>query len=63
MAAAGVLSKADVAQAADVLRALLDRVQSGALEAPGVRGAAVRRRLEGALLGLDAASGGRAGDR
>ena len=58
MADTGVPSKADVAQAAQVLRALLDKVQSGELEAPGARGAAVRRRLEGALLGLDATAGG-----
>ena len=58
MAAAGVPSKADVAQAAEVLRALLAEVQSCELEAPGARGAAVRRRLEGALLGLDAATRG-----
>ena len=58
MAAAGAPSKADAAQAAEVLRALLVKVQSGELEAPGARGAAIRRRLEGALLGLDATAGG-----
>lgn len=58
MAAPGVPSKADVAQAAEVLRTVLDKVQSGELEATGARGAAVRRRLEGALLGLDAATEG-----
>ena len=58
MAAAGEPSKADVAQAAELLRALLDKVQSGELEAPGARGAAIRRRLEGALLGLNATTRG-----
>jgi hypothetical protein len=48
--------KADVAQAAAVLREVLARVDSGELEAPGARGSAVVRRLQGALLGLETAS-------
>lgn len=50
-------TKAQVAGAADVLRALLAKVEAGEIDAPGPRGAAVVRRLEGALLGLDEATG------
>jgi hypothetical protein len=49
--------KSQVADAADVLRALLAKVDAGGLEAPGRRGAAIVRRLRGALLGLDVAAG------
>lgn len=50
-------TKAQVAGAADVLRAVLTKVEHREVEAPGARGAAVVRRLEGALLGLDEATG------
>lgn len=40
-------------EVAAVLRALLDRVASGDLPAGGARGAAMVRRLEGALLALE----------
>jgi hypothetical protein len=50
-------TKPQVAGAADVLREVLAKVESGELEAPGRRGAAVVNRLRGALLGLDVASG------
>jgi hypothetical protein len=49
--------KSQVAGAADVLRQVLAKVDAGELEAPGRRGAAVVKRLRGALLGLDVASG------
>lgn len=51
-------SKADAAAAAGILRELLAKVDSGELEAPGRRGAEVRRRVEGAILGLDIATRG-----
>jgi hypothetical protein len=44
-------------QTADVLRRLLEMVERGELDAPGRRGKAVVARLEGVLLGLDAATG------
>jgi hypothetical protein len=40
-----------------MLRRLLDMVERGELDAPGRRGKAVVARLEGVLLGLDAATG------
>jgi hypothetical protein len=46
-----------VQEAADVLRRLLEMVDRGELDAPGRRGKAVVARLEGVLLGLDAATG------
>jgi hypothetical protein len=47
-------------QTADVLRRLLEMVERGDLDAPGRRGKAVVARLEGVLLGLDAATGRKA---
>ncbi len=38
---------------AAILRALLDKVASGELPAGGRRGAAIVKRLEGVLLGLE----------
>ncbi len=49
--------RADVEGAADVLRQLLAKVDSGELEAKARRGAAVVARLESALLGLECAAG------
>jgi hypothetical protein len=49
--------KSQVADAADVLREVLAKVDAGELEAPGRRDAAIVRRLRGALLGLDVAAG------
>lgn len=49
--------KADVDGAASILRRLLVKVDSGELEADGRRGKAVLARIEGVLLGLDAATG------
>jgi hypothetical protein len=51
------LRTATAQQSADTLRRLLDMVERGELEAPGRRGKAVVARLEGVLLGLDAATG------
>lgn len=50
-------TRAEVAGATDLLRTVLAKMDAGELEAPGARGAAVVRRLEGALLGLGAAAG------
>jgi hypothetical protein len=50
-------TRSDTAAAADVLRALLAKVDDGELVAPGRRGAAVVARLESALLGLDVSTG------
>jgi hypothetical protein len=49
--------RADIEQAADVLRQLLAKVDSGELEALGRRGAAVVARIESAVLGLETAVG------
>jgi hypothetical protein len=50
-------TSAPVQQSADTLRRLLDMVEHGELDAPGRRGKAIVARLEGVLLGLDAATG------
>jgi hypothetical protein len=50
-------TSATVQHSADTLRRLLDMVERGDLDAPGRRGKAVVARLEGVLLGLDAATG------
>jgi hypothetical protein len=48
------LSKADRGEAAAQLRRVLDAVESGDLSADGPVGSALVRRLEGAVLALDA---------
>lgn len=52
-------TKAQVAEAAAMLREVLAKVDAGELDAPGRRGNAVIARIEGVLLGLDAATGAR----
>jgi len=48
------MSKADRGEAAAQLRRVLDAVESGELSADGPVGSALVRRLEGAVLALDA---------
>jgi hypothetical protein len=50
--------RAELEAAAGMLRQVLAKVDEGELEAPARRDKAVVARLEGVLLGLDAAVGG-----
>lgn len=52
-----VPKRVEALAAAEVLRLLLAKVSSGEVEASSRRDRAVVARLEGALLGLDVASG------
>ena len=47
----------DLAEAARLLRAVLDAVEAGELEANGGQAVALVRRIEGAVAALEAASG------
>jgi hypothetical protein len=49
-----VVPHEDVLAAADALRRVLDAVETGELAEGGPKGAALRRRLDGALLALEA---------
>lgn len=53
-----VPKRAESQAAAALLREVLAKVDAGELEAPGRRGQAVVKRLEGAALGLEVAAGG-----
>jgi hypothetical protein len=57
------LTRAEREQAADLLRGVLAAVDRGDLAADGPAGAGVVRRLEGALLALEAVDGSPSGEQ